>query len=66
MSKKNKKNESKKNPWVMKFVVIAIIMLIASIIGGKSIPSLPNILGVIYIIFGLVWFFMHTRVNPEK
>ncbi len=62
----SKNNEIKKNRWVMKFVIVAIIFLIAAIIGGHSMPSLPNILGVIYIVFGLVWFFIHTRVASEK
>ncbi len=66
MSKKDKKNKTKKDRWVMKFTAIAIVFLIVAIAAGKAIPVLPNILGVIYIVFGLVWFFMHTRVTPEK
>ena len=65
MSKKEKKNKPKKNRWIMKFVVFALILLVICVAVGRSIPALPNILGVIYILAGLAWFIMHTRVSAE-
>ncbi len=66
MSKKDNKNKTKKDRWVLKFIAIAIVFLLVAIVAGKTIPSLPNILGLVYVVFGLVWFFMHTKVTPEK
>lgn len=54
---------AKKNHWILKYMVFAIICVIAAILGSKVNKYIPNIVGVIYVLAGVVWFYQHTKVQ---
>ena len=53
MSKEEKKVSTKKNHWVLKFLVFSLVLLVVAIFGGKSNSTLPNIIGGIYVVAGI-------------
>ena len=54
---------AKKNRWILKFVVFAIVCVIAAVFGSKINKNIPNIIAVIYLIAGVVWFYINTSVK---
>lgn len=66
MSKKKKDKKPMKDRWVLQFILFAIVLLAIAIACGHSVPALPNILAVIYIVAGVVWFIIHTKVSAHK
>lgn len=60
MEEQNKPVE-KKDRWISKFSLFALVLVIIACVLGNSMPSLPNILGIVYIISGIVWFGMHSK-----
>lgn len=65
MSKEEKKVSTKKNHWVLKFLVFSLVLLIVAIFGGKSNSTLPNIIGGIYVVAGIAWFYKNTKPLKE-
>ncbi|MEG0250868.1 MAG: hypothetical protein RR561_08390 [Peptostreptococcus sp.] len=65
MSKKEKKDSPKKNHWVLKFLAFTLVLLVVAILGGKASSTLPNIIGVIYVVAGIAWFYKNTKPVKE-
>lgn len=58
--------QAKKDHWIIKFAIFAVILLVICVTVGKSVDMLSNVLAVIYIFAGLYWFTKHLKVSDDS
>ncbi|WP_101773862.1 hypothetical protein [Peptostreptococcus faecalis] len=61
--KESKKNKPKKNRWVMKFMLFALVLFVISLFAGRINPIIPNIIAIVYVISGVLVFYKNLKID---